>query len=127
MAFPGGESVEDLTRRSEKAVRDVVLPHVVNVARSERDEHIALVGHGLCIAHLVSAIVRLGGGTWKRKGPMVNTAWVRIEVRIQVSVSGIYDEVLSMDGLGRNACGSRGRRGSTGRSDCNGRGQGGSP
>ncbi|KAG1856393.1 phosphoglycerate mutase [Suillus subalutaceus] len=85
VAFPGGESVEDLTRRAERAVREVVLPHVVNVARSGRDEHIALVSHGLCILQVVSAIVRLGGGTWKRKleGPIVNTAWVRVEVRIQ--------------------------------------------
>lgn len=86
VAFPGGESVEDLTRRGEKAVRDVVLPHVVNVARSGGNEHIALVSHGLCIAQLVGAIVRLGGGTWKRKGPMVNTGWVRVEVRIQGEV-----------------------------------------
>lgn len=83
VAFPGGESAEDLTRRGERAVRDVVLPHVANVARSGRDEHIALVSHGLCIAQVVGAIVRLGGGTWKRKGPMVNTGWVRVEVRIQ--------------------------------------------
>lgn len=99
MAFPGGESVEDLTRRGERAVRDVVLPHVVNVARSGRDEHIALVSHGLCIAQVVGAIVRLGGGTWKRKGPMVNTGWVRVEVRIQVRVSRIHDEVLPMKWL----------------------------
>ncbi|KAG1906677.1 uncharacterized protein F5891DRAFT_907178, partial [Suillus fuscotomentosus] len=83
VAFPGGESAEDLTRRGESAVKDVVLPHVVNVARSERDEHIVLVSHGLCMAQLVGAIVRLGGGTWKRKGPTVNTGWVRVEVRIQ--------------------------------------------
>ncbi|KAG2153093.1 phosphoglycerate mutase [Suillus bovinus] len=87
VAFPGGESAEDLTRRGERAVRDVVLPHVVNVARSGKDEHIALVSHGLCIAQLVSAIVQLGGGTWKRKGPMVNTGWVRVEVRIQGGMS----------------------------------------
>ncbi|KAG1885204.1 phosphoglycerate mutase [Suillus subluteus] len=95
VAFPGGESMEDLTRRAERAVREVVLPHVVNVARSGRDEHIALVSHGLCISQVVSAIVRLGGGTWKRKGPMVNTAWVRVEVRIQggVSVEVADDEV----------------------------------
>ncbi|KAG1820745.1 hypothetical protein EV424DRAFT_1347109 [Suillus variegatus] len=43
VAFPGGESAEDLTRRGEKAVRDVVLPHVVNVARSGMDEHITLM------------------------------------------------------------------------------------
>lgn len=83
VAFPGGESAEDLMRRGERAVRDVVLPHVVYVARSGRNEHIALVSHGLCIAQVAGAIVRLGGGTWTRKGPMVNTAWVRIEVRIQ--------------------------------------------
>ncbi|KIK48099.1 hypothetical protein CY34DRAFT_798738 [Suillus luteus UH-Slu-Lm8-n1] len=95
VAFPGGESVEDLTRRGERAVRDVVLPHVVNVARSGRDEHIALVSHGLCIAQVVGAIVRLGGGTWKRKGPMVNTAWVRVEMRIQggIPVEVADDEV----------------------------------
>lgn len=81
--------MEDLTRRAERAVREVVLPHVLNVARSGKDEHIhiALVSHGLCIAQVVSAIVRLGGGTWKRKGPMVNTAWVRVEVRIQGGMS----------------------------------------
>ncbi|KAG2131764.1 hypothetical protein DEU56DRAFT_449631, partial [Suillus clintonianus] len=83
VAFPGGESVEDLVRRGERAVREVVLPHVVSVARSGRDEHIALVSHGLCIVQVVGAIVRLGGGTWKRKGPMVNTGWVRVEVQIQ--------------------------------------------
>ncbi|KAG2131766.1 phosphoglycerate mutase [Suillus clintonianus] len=69
--------------RGERAVREVVLPHVASVARSGRDEHIALVSHGLCIAQVTGAIVRLGGGTWKRKGPMVNTGWVRVEVQIQ--------------------------------------------
>ncbi|KAG1746032.1 phosphoglycerate mutase [Suillus paluster] len=83
IAFPGGESAADLTRRGERAVREVVLPHVVSVARTGKDEHVALVSHGLCIAEIVGAIVRLGGGTWKRKGPMVNTAWVRVEVRAQ--------------------------------------------
>lgn len=77
-------------------MRKQLLPHVVNVAKSGRDAHIALVSHGLCIAQLVGAIVRLSGGTWKQKGPMVNTGWVRVEVRIQVSVTGIQ----GMGGLG---------------------------
>jgi len=84
VAFPGGESQLDLVRRGETAVREVVLPHVLSAARTGQEEHIALVSHGLCIAAIVGAMVSvLGGDTWKRKGPMVNTAWVRVQLRLQ--------------------------------------------
>lgn len=89
VAFPGGESVLDLYRRGETAVREVVMPHLLSTARTGQDEHIVLVSHGQFIGAIVTGLVRiLGGATWKRKGPMVNTAWVRVQIRVQVSMAG---------------------------------------
>jgi len=91
VAFPGGESALDLLKRGETVVREVVLPHVLSTARTGQEEHIVLVSHGLCIAAIVGGLVRiLGRDTWKRKGPMVNTGWNRVQIRVQVSTPGIY-------------------------------------
>ncbi|OAX40421.1 phosphoglycerate mutase [Rhizopogon vinicolor AM-OR11-026] len=94
MAFPGGESALDLLRRGEMAVREMLMPHVLSTARTGQEEHIVLVSHGLCIAAIVGGLVRiLGRGTWKRKGPMVNTGWTRVEVRVQGMQDGIPNEL----------------------------------
>lgn len=87
--FPGGESMNDLQERAERAVRDVVLPHVWNMARSGQDDRIALVSHGLCISELVAALVRRDsralsdahGKTWTG---LQNTAWTRVGVNLMV-------------------------------------------
>jgi len=84
VAFPGGESVLDLYRRGETAVREIVMPHVLSTARTGRDEHIVFVSHGQFIGAIVTGMARiLGGTTWKRKGSMPNTAWVRVQIHVQ--------------------------------------------
>ncbi|PFH49484.1 hypothetical protein AMATHDRAFT_147645 [Amanita thiersii Skay4041] len=93
--FPGGESLEDLARRAEVAVRECVLPHLRFLKEEGQDYHVAIASHGLCISEIVAALVRLdsefhpkgeevGAGVdpGKRFRGLLNTAWARVELNI---------------------------------------------
>ncbi|KAG6865419.1 hypothetical protein C0991_002809 [Blastosporella zonata] len=75
--FDGGESLEDLAARADEAVAECVLPHV-----SERDVHIALASHGLCISECVKALLRLDpeADAGENYTGLLNTAWTRLTV-----------------------------------------------
>ena len=91
--FPGGESLADVQERAERAIRELVLPHLIDAAKSgwKKDgPHVSLVSHGLCISELIAATVRLDagaaeegqGGHWTG---LLNTAWSRVTIDIPVS------------------------------------------
>ena len=93
--FPGAESLADVQERAERAIQNLVLPHVwdsVRVGWKADGPHIALVSHGLCISELVAALLRLDttssedghGGQWTG---LLNTAWTRVSVDVVVSPS----------------------------------------
>jgi len=49
--FPAGESLDDLEKRAEKAIQELVMPHVWKAAKEGRKGvHVAVVSHGLCIS-----------------------------------------------------------------------------
>ncbi|KLO15967.1 phosphoglycerate mutase-like protein [Schizopora paradoxa] len=84
--FPGGESLNDLQVRAERAIKDIVLPYVKD---GQEDIHIAIVSHGLCISELVSALVRLdhfktSNSDWTG---LLNTAWTRVTLDTAASSS----------------------------------------
>jgi broad specificity phosphatase PhoE len=52
--FPMGESLDDLGKRAEKAIRELVMPHVWKAAREGRKGvQLAVVSHGLCISEVL--------------------------------------------------------------------------
>lgn len=78
--FPEGESLDDLARRAEVAVRECILPHV------ETDNvHVAVASHSLCISELVAALLRLDPGSRRdiSSAGLLNTAWTRVEVQLR--------------------------------------------
>jgi broad specificity phosphatase PhoE len=83
--FPEGESLDDLARRTEKAIAECVLPHVL-----EDGAHIVIAGHGVCIGELIAALVRLGSDSQEDVSYMymglLNTAWTRVTVSVKVLV-----------------------------------------
>jgi broad specificity phosphatase PhoE len=87
--FPDGESKIDLEARATQAVKELVIPHVYQAARTgERSVHIAVVSHGLCISELVPAL--LNWGLYARDedfSGLKNTAWTRVEVALKVRVN----------------------------------------
>ena len=88
--FPGGESAHDLQERAERAIGNIVMPHVWDVIQSGRDDRIALVSHGLCISELVAALLRKDervatDAHGKKWTGLRNTAWTRVKVTTRVS------------------------------------------
>jgi broad specificity phosphatase PhoE len=90
--FPEGESLDDLARRAEEAVKVIILPYVWKAAREGRkdeDVKIAVVSHGLCISEIVAALVRMDAGGQGRgrdfKG-LRNTAWTRVTIDVKVRI-----------------------------------------
>lgn len=91
LKFPDGESLNELAARADQAIRKLVLPHVLQAARTgTQDVHIALVSHGLCISEMVAALVRRG----QDEAPhthyrgLLNTAWTRATVRAKRESTG---------------------------------------
>lgn len=84
--FPGGESLDDLAVRAEQAVKEVVLPHVVELSKTGKaNPHIAVASHGLFIAEMVPVLLKLDPTsnetrtTWKG---MKNTGWTRVAIEV---------------------------------------------
>ena len=89
--FPEGESMDDLARRAEQALRECVLSHFAEYVGGgcKDDVHIVVVSHGLCISEAVAALIRLdpqADRTKSYKG-LLNTAWTRTIISVRVSLS----------------------------------------
>lgn len=73
--------------RAEKAVNELVLPHIRTAAlEGRKNVHIALVSHGLCISKLVERLLLKDSET-PQSGDfrgLLNTAWTRLEVKVRV-------------------------------------------
>ena len=87
--FPGGESIDDLAQRAEEAVREVVLPHVLELLENQtRTSHIAIASHGLFIAEMIPVLLKMDVTNTEPRTTfrgMKNTAWTRVVVDFQVS------------------------------------------
>ncbi|KAF9467774.1 histidine phosphatase superfamily [Collybia nuda] len=86
--FPEGESLEDLARRAEEAVRECIIPHI-----KEDGAHIALASHGLCISELIAAIIRLDPDSSRDVSytGLLNTAWTRLTISLKDEHPGPID------------------------------------
>jgi hypothetical protein len=90
--FPEGESLNDVGRRAQKAIDELLMPHLWEAAKEGRSgDNLAVVSHGLCISELVAALVKMDsngtdlGGMGYRG--LMNTAWARVTIGILVRVS----------------------------------------
>ncbi|KAL7416417.1 histidine phosphatase superfamily [Mrakia frigida] len=83
--FPGGESLDDVAARAEKAVDQFLLPYILETASSTEPQHILVVAHGIFNPELIGALMRRrasGAGTgWQNTGSS-NTGWTRLEIKI---------------------------------------------
>lgn len=90
--FPDGESLNDLVRRAERAIEEILLPYVQHAAKG-KDVHVAVVSHGLFIKEMVTALMkRNAGGVHNLEVAEVskglrNTAWTRLTVEERVRSS----------------------------------------
>ncbi|KAG6909124.1 hypothetical protein DXG01_001876 [Tephrocybe rancida] len=85
--YPGGESLNDVARRAETVVEDIMLPYMRQAAKEGiRDMHIVFVSHGIFIAELISALACQGG---KKPNPiefrhLKNTGWTLVTANMTV-------------------------------------------
>lgn len=79
--YPEGESLEDLARRAEEAIRECVIPHI-----QQDGAHIAIASHGLCIGELIAAVIRLDPDSPQdvSYAGLENTAWTRLTISLKV-------------------------------------------
>ncbi|KAK0202026.1 phosphoglycerate mutase [Desarmillaria ectypa] len=86
-SFPEGESRNDLRRRAEQAVDEILLPYVWQSAREgTTGVRVALISHGLFIKELIAALVgrdAQGKTTDLYYKGLRNTAWARTSVEVQ--------------------------------------------
>ncbi|KAF8155658.1 phosphoglycerate mutase [Crassisporium funariophilum] len=94
--FPEAESLDDLAARADVAIKECVLPHVPDAPHpvgQDSGVHIAIASHGLCIAELVGALLRLDPEADKDENyaGLMNTAWTRVVIRVKDGHHGPVD------------------------------------
>ncbi|KAG6820712.1 hypothetical protein H0H93_012765 [Arthromyces matolae] len=82
--FPDGESRNDVAKRAQIVVSDIILPYVrTAVEGGIQDLNVVFVSHGIFISELIAALLRQGGEE-PRSGQfrgMKNTAWTLLTVK----------------------------------------------
>ncbi|TFK61389.1 phosphoglycerate mutase-like protein [Pluteus cervinus] len=83
IAFPEGESLNDLAERVEDAIDAVIVPELDKGKDGNEDVHIAIVSHGLFLAELLNALLKRAKTAEMRDSwGMKNTGWTRLKVDI---------------------------------------------
>ena len=87
--FPGGESLEDMAKRVDIVIDEVLLPYVWQEFEGAAPMTIAIVSHGLFIAELVARLVKRGNidldSTEARSlRGLKNTAFNKVQVTFKV-------------------------------------------
>ena len=87
--FPGGESVEDMAKRVDDVINEVLFPYVWQEFEGGAPMTVAIVSHGLFIAELVARLVKRGNmaldGTEARNlRGLKNTAFTKVQVTFKV-------------------------------------------
>ncbi|KAG5729690.1 putative phosphoglycerate mutase [Termitomyces sp. T112] len=82
--YPGGESLDDVSKRADAIVKDIILPYVKKATREGiQDMHIAFVSHGIFIAELITLLAAQGGSSLRPKQfrGLRNTGWTLVTVK----------------------------------------------
>ncbi|KAJ3722027.1 phosphoglycerate mutase-like protein [Lentinula guzmanii] len=83
--FPGGESRDDLAARAERAIDELLMPHILSTEEQEY-VHIAVISHGLFIREIVNALYRREFGKERlleNYRGLSNTGWTRVIVEVK--------------------------------------------
>ena len=87
--FPGGESLEDVAKRADKVIDEVLLPYAWQEFEGGAPMTVAIVSHGLFIAELVARLLKRGNinldatGAGNLRG-LKNTAFTKVQVTFKV-------------------------------------------
>jgi broad specificity phosphatase PhoE len=88
--FPEGESLEDVAVRVQEAIKEVVVPHLLE---GQDGTHIAIVSHGLCIKEILAALNLLDPGHVRNPkelgsftSGLVNTGWTQVVLTAKACV-----------------------------------------
>jgi len=86
--FPGGESLDDVARRADDVIEEILIPQLLQEQQDGSTRTVALFSHGLFIAELIAAVIRRdldykGNVDVRSLRGMKNTAWTRLEVKIK--------------------------------------------
>jgi broad specificity phosphatase PhoE len=90
--FPGGESLEDMAKRVDGVIDEVLFPYVWQEFEGAASMTVAIVSHGLFIAELVARLVKRSDidldGTLQAEARnlrgLKNTAFTNVQVTFQV-------------------------------------------
>ena len=88
--FPGGESLDDMTKRVDCTIDDILLPYVRQEAEGSTPMTVAIVSHGIFIAELISRLVKRDGAyqdatlNARSLRGLKNTAWTKVQVTFKV-------------------------------------------
>jgi len=87
--FPGGESLDDVARRADAVIDEILVPQLLQEREDGSARTVAIFSHGLFIGELIIALIRRdqdykGDAYVRNMGGMKNTAWTRLEVKINV-------------------------------------------
>jgi broad specificity phosphatase PhoE len=87
--FPGGESLEDMAKRVDDVIDEVLLPYVWQEFEGAAPMTVAIVSHGLFIAELVSHLAKRGDRGTRQVGArnlrgLKNTAFTKVQVTLKV-------------------------------------------
>ncbi|KAG6900052.1 hypothetical protein C0993_003683 [Termitomyces sp. T159_Od127] len=87
--YPDGESLDDVAKRADIVVENIILPNVKKATREGvQNMHIAFVSHGIFIAELIASLAARGGS---RPQPnqfrgLRNTGWTLVIVKAIVKM-----------------------------------------
>lgn len=89
--FPEGESLEDVARRAEEAIEEIVLPYVWRVAEDETEGvHVAVISHGTFIREAIAALMRktgsIEGANPQNYRGLQNTGCTKVTININKRV-----------------------------------------
>ncbi|KIM43292.1 hypothetical protein M413DRAFT_444111 [Hebeloma cylindrosporum] len=87
-SFPGGESLDDVSRRADAVVDELLVPQLLQEREDGSLRTVAIFSHGLFLVELILAIIRRdraykGDADVRNLRGMKNTAWTRLEVKIK--------------------------------------------
>lgn len=94
--YPDGESLDDVEKRADSVVENIILPYVEKATREGiQNMHIAFVSHGIFIAELIASLAAQGGS---RPRPsqfrgLRNTGWTLVTVKAFVSNCHVFFEL----------------------------------
>ncbi|KAF8964411.1 histidine phosphatase superfamily [Flammula alnicola] len=97
--FPGGESLDDMAKRAEIVIDEILFPHALEEKEDGTTRTVAIVSHGLFIGELLAAVIRRdrdyrGEVDIRNLRGMKNTAWTKFEVVIKAK-HAVHEEPLS--------------------------------